>query len=147
MANSLRTQGERLHKVFAELVRAYQFRDREQVCCWGLSISQCYALEALFDQGPMTMSELARTLFLEASTATRIIDRLVEADLVERTTSDRDRRKCMVGVTETGQRLVGQIRKDLVEEHVEVLRQVPAESREAVIAALARMLEAFRARN
>jgi len=147
MSDALRTQGERLHKVFAELVRAYQFRDREQVCCWGLSISQCYALEVVFDQGPMTMSELARTLFLDASTATRIIDRLVESDLVERTTSDSDRRKCLVGVTRAGQRLVQGIRSDLVDEHVEVLRQVPAASREAVITALDRLLEAFRARS
>jgi len=147
MTKSLRAQGERLHRVFAELVRAYQFRDREQVCCWGLSISQCYALETLFDHGPMTMSELARTLYLEASTATRIIDRLVDAGLVERTTSDRDRRKCLVGATDAGRRLVGQIRSDLIEEHVEVLRQVPEDSREAVITALDRLLEAFQARS
>ncbi len=146
MANVARAQGERLYEVFAELVRAYQFRDREQTCCWGLSISQCYAIETLFSKGPMTMSELARTLFLEASTVTRVVDRLVDADLVERTTSASDRRVCRVGVTDAGRRLVLRIRDDLIDEHVRVLQQVPARSREQVITALDRLLEAFRAR-
>jgi DNA-binding MarR family transcriptional regulator len=94
----------------------------------------------------MTMSELARTLFLEASTVTRIVDRLVDADLVERTTSASDRRVCRVGVTDAGRRLVLRIRDDLIDEHVRVLQQVPAKSREQVITALDRLLEAFRAR-
>jgi len=146
MTKVLRTQGERLHEVFAELVRAYQFRDREQTCFWGLSISQCYALEVVFEHGPITMSELAHTLFLEASTVTRIIDRLVAAGLVERTPSSTDRRVCRVSVTDSGRQLVLRIRDALIDEHVRVLRQVPAESREAVITALDHLLDAFRAR-
>lgn len=146
MTNVLRAQGARLYDVFAELVRAYQFRDRDQTCLRGLSVSQCYAIETLFSNGPMTMSELARTLFLEASTVTRVVDRLVEDNLVERTTSASDRRLCRVGVTDAGRRLVLRIRDDLIDEHVWVLQQVPARSREQVIAALELILEAFRAR-
>jgi DNA-binding MarR family transcriptional regulator len=146
MTKLLRTQGERLYDVFAELVRAYQFRDRDQTCCRGLSVSQCYALETLLSNGPTTMSELARTLYLEASTVTRIIDRLVDADLVERTASDSDRRVCRVAVTDAGRRLVLRIRDDLIDEHVWVLQQVPTKSREAVITALDHLLDAFRTR-
>jgi len=43
----LQQQTDRFYGAFAELVRAYQFRDRESVCCHGLSVVQCYALEAL----------------------------------------------------------------------------------------------------
>ena len=142
----LRVQGERLHEVFTKLVRAYQYRDREQICCRGVSVSQCHALEALFLRGPLTMSELANILFLEASTVTRIIDRLVDADLVERVSCDADRRVCRVSITEPGRQLVSQIRDDLIDEHVQVLKQAPADSREAIITCLQNLLGAFQAR-
>jgi DNA-binding MarR family transcriptional regulator len=146
MASKLRKQGERFHDVFSELVRAYQFRDREQICCRGVSVSQCYALEALFLRGPLTMSELAQFLFLEPSTVTRVIDRLVGTGLVERVSCDADRRVCRVAATETGRELVSQIRDDLIEGHVQVLRRAPTDTREAIIACLQNLLTAFQER-
>ena len=31
----------------ADLVRVYQFRDRDHICCHDVSVTQCYALEML----------------------------------------------------------------------------------------------------
>ena len=36
---------ERLHRLTKELLRRYQFRDWNQVCCYGISISQSHILE------------------------------------------------------------------------------------------------------
>jgi len=132
-----------MYDVFVELVRRYQFRDREEICCHGLSVSQCYSLEALYLHGALTMGELAGHLYLELSTVTRIVDTLVAKNLAERITDARDRRVCRVRSTTKGRALVTAIRDQLVEEYAEVLGSVPPASREAVISALDLMLAAF----
>ena len=146
MSPTLQRQAERFYTVFADLVRSYQFRDRDQICCHGISISQCYALEALFQSGPVSMGELARSLFLEPSTATRMVDQLVNKGLAVRVEDAADRRVCRVQISTAGRDLASKIRKELIREHRAVLREVPAGSREAVIEAVTRLLAAFQAR-
>ena len=146
MGRSLAHQAERLYDAFAELVRAYQFRDREEVCCHGLSVSQCYALDALVRHGPSSMSDLAGRLYLESSTMTRVVDELVAQRLALRVTDSKDRRVCRVQVTRKGSSLLARIRAELIAQHEKVLQAIPFESREAVIAAVSELLAAFRER-
>ncbi|MGD2110286.1 MAG: MarR family transcriptional regulator [Phycisphaerae bacterium] len=143
MSKTLHRQAERLYEVFAELVRRYQFRDRESTCCHGLSISQCYSLDAIYTRGPMTMGELAALLCLDLSTVTRIVDSVVVSGLASRATDESDRRVCRLRLTRKGRSLVTRIRSEIVKEHEGVLSQIPAESREAVITAMTHLLGAF----
>jgi DNA-binding MarR family transcriptional regulator len=146
MPESLAEQAQRLYRVFAELVRAYQFRDRDQTCCHGLSVSQCYSLDALDAEGPLTMGELATLLHLELSSVTRIVDHLVANRLATRTQDQNDRRVCRVKVSAKGRALAARIRGELIAEHEAVLRQIQPEGREAVISAMSLLLSAFQAR-
>ena len=57
-----------LHAAVADLVRVYQFRDRDCICCHDVSVTQCYALETLVEHGPMRLSSLSERLFLDKST-------------------------------------------------------------------------------
>ena len=146
MLHDLPQQAQRLYRVLAELVRAYQFRDRDQTCCHGLSVSQCYSLDTLEADGPLTMSQLAAELHLELSTVTRIVDHLVDKRLATRAADPDDRRVCRVKISAKGRALVARIRRELIAEHETVLRQIHPESREAVIAAMSLLLSAFRER-
>jgi DNA-binding MarR family transcriptional regulator len=146
MPPALSRQAERFYQAFAELVRGYQFRDREGICCHGLSVSQCYTLEALESHGPSTMSELAGHMFLELSSMTRIVDHLVANRLAKRSQDTNDRRVCRVQITRQGRVLAARIRGELVKEHELMLREIPAESREAVISAMSHLLSAFKQR-
>lgn len=143
---TLTTQAERMYEVYSELARAFQLRDRDHTGCWGLSVAQCHALEMVSRRGALTMRELARALFLDASTVTRLVDRLAGAGLVARVTDTADHRVCRVHATEAGLGLYGQIRADLIAEQARVLRGLPAAAREPVIEALGRLLDAFRGR-
>ncbi len=146
MTDALERHAERLYSVFADLVREYQFRDRDAICCHGLSVSQCYSLDALDTQGPMTMGELAGHLHLEGSTMTRLVNGLVADKLVNRVADAKDRRICRARITGKGRSLVRKIRGELIQEHEAVLREIPSESREAVVSAMSRLLSAFRER-
>ena len=58
-----------VHEALSDLVRVYQFRDRDRICCHDVSVTQCYALEVLIRRGPVTLGEVAAELYLDKSTA------------------------------------------------------------------------------
>jgi DNA-binding MarR family transcriptional regulator len=67
-----------------------------------LSPSMSSALAAIDCHGPMTPSELADRERVKRPTATRVVARLVDAGLVERTTDPADARSSLLSVTGAG---------------------------------------------
>lgn len=65
--------------------------------------SQCKVLYALGFKGPLSMSELSTLMAVEMSSATVLIDDLVEQELVERAREETDRRVVRVKLTKNGQ--------------------------------------------
>jgi MarR family 2-MHQ and catechol resistance regulon transcriptional repressor len=72
-------QVESFHQQIVELIKRYQFRDRDRILCHGISVSQCYALETLHSYSELTVNELANKMHLSISTITRVVDQLVKA--------------------------------------------------------------------
>lgn len=129
-------QARRLHRAVTELVRRYQFRDRNEICCFGISVSQCHALEALGQAGELTMGALASRMQLSVSTMTRVVDQLVARGLAQRGEDAEDRRVCCVDPTPKGRKLLARISAELLGSERAILDKVPAEHRESVIHAL-----------
>lgn len=146
LSGTINQQARRLYGVFSEMLRRCQFRDREQICCHGLSVSQCYALEVLCQGESMTMGDLSGRLCLKISSVTRVVDGLVESGLVRRVDNPADRRVCLIQVTAKGRSLIEKIHRGLIHEYEQVLRNVPEGSREAVIQAVSELLAAFEKR-
>ena len=80
---ALQRDAEGLHLALAELVRVYQFRDRDNICCHDISVTQCYALETIVDHGPLRLGGLAERLFLDKSTTSRVVATLVKKRYVQ----------------------------------------------------------------
>jgi len=129
-------QANRLHIVLSDLLRRYQLRDRNEICCHGVSVSQCHALEILYQHGEMRMGELAARMNLKISSATRVVDQLVRRRLARRRPDTSDRRVCFVSISPEGEELSKAIRADLLDVQRQVLAGVDPASREAVIKAL-----------
>lgn len=136
MVEQLAQQAEMLHQAVTELVQLYQCRDRQEICCYGISVSQCYSLEALDAHGKLTMGALAKQIQVTASTMTRIVDQLVARELVQRWFDAADRRVCCVAITAQGQALLHTIRAELLAMEKEVLEKIAPAARETVIVAL-----------
>jgi DNA-binding MarR family transcriptional regulator len=141
-ARSLQTDALRLYEALSELVRVYQFRDRDKICCHDISVTQCYALEALVRSGPRTLNELAAELFLDKSTASRVVTTLQRKGYVTRTAHPDDRRAVLVAITATGERLCTRIRQDLVYETRELLKDFEPAVRDAAPALLRKLAKA-----
>ena len=133
-------QTERLGEAFGDLIRAYQFRDRNEICCHDVSVSQCYTMDALYRRGPLTMGEIGEHLYLDVSTVTRLVDQLAKMGYVERIADPHDRRIVRAKLTRSGTASINRIRESLLDDYRRVLQAVPATSREDVIGAIELML-------
>src|SRR6476659_9244249 len=71
-----------------------------------LSPTQGSALGTIDGHGPLTPSELASRERIQRPTATRVLARLEEAGLVERTADPTDRRSSLVASTDAGHELL-----------------------------------------
>jgi len=105
-----------LHRVLSDLTRMLQFRDRDRICCHDVSVTQCYALEALVVRGELTLNELARELYLDKSTASRVVDALVAKAYAERRPHPQDGRAVQITPTRAGRRLYETIDAELLGE-------------------------------
>jgi MarR family 2-MHQ and catechol resistance regulon transcriptional repressor len=118
--------GKEVYRALSDLARRYQFRNREEVCCYGLTVSQCYALQELHDYGKMPSSDLATRLSLDLSSTTRLVDQLVRKKLAVRTKKPEDARIREIEITESGRRLISRIQSDLVRIVTQALSEFPA---------------------
>ena len=76
----------------------------------GLSPSLTAALATIERHGPLTPSELAARERIQRPTATRLLARLEEDELVARTADPGDRRSSLVAVTADGRSLLHTVR-------------------------------------
>jgi DNA-binding MarR family transcriptional regulator len=131
-----------LHGAVAELVRIYQFRDRDKICCYDVSVTQCYALEVLVERGPSRSQALADALRLDKSTTTRVVDALVRKAYVERLPDPDDARAVQLRVTDDGRTLYEQINSELIEQQVEILRDLDPDLRSGATEIIRRVARA-----
>jgi len=75
-----------------------------------LGPSQSSALASIERHGPLTPSELAEIERIQRPSATRIVARLEEAELVERVADPSDRRSFTVGINAAGGALMNKLR-------------------------------------
>ena len=132
-AAALEKDAAALQAAVADLVRVYQFRDRDRICCHDISVTQCYALETLVDHGPLRLGVLAERLFLDKSTTSRVVASLVKKGYVEQQADVADRRATALLATSKGRRLCARITEDLVAQQKQLLQDLEPDVREAVV--------------
>ena len=144
--STLLRDAEALHAALSRLLRVYQFRDRDKICCYDISVTQCYALEELVEKGPSRSHALAEVLLLDKSTTTRVVDALVRKGYVKRRPDPDDARAVSLAVTAEGRKLYEKINDELIQQQVELLRDMDADARKAATEVMRRFAKAAQAR-
>lgn len=142
----LQRDAERLQLALAELVRVYQFRDRDKICCHDISVTQCYALETLVEHGPLRLGGLADRLFLDKSTTSRVVATLVKKGYVKQRPDAADARAVAISATARGERLCARINADLVDQQRQLLEDLEPSVRTGVVDVIHRLARAADAR-
>lgn len=143
--SELQAQTFALHRALRRLLDAYRFRDRDRICCHDVSVTQCRALEHLTEAGPLTLNALAAALYLEKSTASRVVSGLEAGGYASRAQDPDDRRALRLDITPDGRALVAAIEADILAREARLLSRFSPEVRNAMthlIGELARAQEA-----
>ena len=96
----------RLRPVLTRLARRMR-----QEASGDLSPTQSAALATIDCHGPLTPSELALRERIQRPTATRVLARLEEAGLIERTADPADRRSSLLRTTVSGHEVLAAVRE------------------------------------
>ncbi|MDQ3235239.1 MAG: MarR family transcriptional regulator [Pseudobdellovibrionaceae bacterium] len=128
-----------LYEALNQLVRIYQFRDRDRICCYDVSVTQCSALEVIIEKGPLRLQALAEQLMLDKSTTSRVIETLVRKNYVKKSADPEDSRAVLIEATAAGRKLYKKIHSELVDEQKEMIADLSPEVRVAATALLQRL--------
>jgi DNA-binding MarR family transcriptional regulator len=75
----------------------------------GMTGPQVWAMKVIAESAPIRVTDLARRMYLHASTVVGILDRLEQQSLIERTRSKKDHRVVMVSLTAKGKETVSKV--------------------------------------
>lgn len=135
-----------LYDALRRLTRRARSRDQNAVCGYGITVRECHALELLAGQ-PLSVNGLAAALGLDKSTASRLVQHLVEEKLASRKADQRDSRAVFVTLTAKGKKVYEAALDDSLKLYAALLERIPAARRDEVVDSLeliARLLEESR---
>jgi DNA-binding MarR family transcriptional regulator len=101
-----------------------------------VTITQFRTLVVLEGHGDTRLNQLAERLAVTPSTALRMVDRLIAANLVTRQENKADRREVLIALTRDGARLVREVTLRRRAEIATIVAAMPEEGRQEVVAAL-----------
>lgn len=106
----------------------------------GISLTQLRALAAAEEAGPCSLGVLADAMMISTSSASRLVDRLIAAGVLDRRPSEVSRREVILQVTPRGKRLLRRHEASRRAVFAELLQRMT----DAEVRALIRGLEAVK---
>jgi MarR family 2-MHQ and catechol resistance regulon transcriptional repressor len=137
------SQAAELDRLLTSLIKRYQFRDRNSVCCGDVTVSQCYVMKELGRRGPLTMTALAEAMCLAVSTLTRVVDQLERRGRVARRQTEADRRVREVALTPAGAALLRTMEGRIRRSETDVLNRLAPADRAGLIRGLRQLVQAL----
>ena len=101
-----------------------------------VTLTQFRTLVVLDSHGEINLNRLAELLRVNASTAMRMIDRLLVASLVTRRDNPANRREVLLGLTPAGRRLVRRVTRRRRTEIARIVAAMPSAERGSLVEAL-----------
>ena len=119
----LQVAAEELAEIVMRMQRKFLLNLSEELRFGNVSFPQYFLLGYLDKQEVITMSGIASKMGHTTAAATGLVDRLEKLEYVQRSHALDDRRKVMVKITKKGSGLVAEIRRDMVDKIMTLLRE------------------------
>ncbi len=143
MKQSIRETSVEMANLLQKIIICCHRKEEQHASKFDVSTSECRTLRVFRNEDELTMKELSEKMNLAMSRMTRIIDGLVEKELIERGMKPNDRRVCLVHLTSTGKQLVTEIEKNYLAMNKRVLENIEPEARPEVLKALHNLVDAL----
>ena len=132
-------ESKRILNSIRQLVRALRLFDREAQQKYGITAAQMFVLHALSDETVLSLNELADRTATDQSSASVVVQRLVDAGYVSRVQKKEDRRRVELRLTARGRTVVRKAPPPAQQKILAAIDAMPVKDRKAFAA----MLEAF----
>jgi MarR family 2-MHQ and catechol resistance regulon transcriptional repressor len=132
-------QAAEFHRTLQDLIRLQQARDRERVALHDATPAGARAVELLERMGAISLNALATELFVDKSTASRVVGGLEDGGFVRRVVDPDDRRALRLELTAEGRELARQLHDDAVWEMSTLLSSFDPAARTDLLAFLRRL--------
>jgi len=136
-------QSEEFTRLLIEFYERFSSWEQAVVRGTGITLQQMHTLEILGSCGELRMKELAEKMGVTTGSLTVLVDRLVNAGLVERRPNAADRRSIQVGLTPEGVRLFAEHHKLHGQLSQDLSGALSSEELEGFLAALRRLIPRF----
>jgi DNA-binding MarR family transcriptional regulator len=131
----------RILQALRRIIRAVEIHSRKLEELYDVTSGQLLCLMALKERGPLTLSGIARNLFISSSTLVGIVDRLEKKGWVVRRRGTEDRRRVSISLTDPGRLLLDGAPSPLQDHLAEALKELPELEQVAIAMSLERVVE------
>ncbi|AYQ24177.1 TPA: MarR family transcriptional regulator [Enterococcus faecalis] len=93
---------------------------------YNLTFSQFMVLEALYSKGDMSVGEVRKRILSSVGTIPLIVNNLVKRNYIERLSDEKDRRVCILRLTQEGRDVISKVapkNEEMVVESMKILNQ------------------------
>lgn len=143
MAEDVEIMAREMAELLQKIMLCCHFKDEQHASNFNVSSSECRTMRVFARNEELTMKSLSERMNLAMSRMTRIVDGLVEKNLVQRGVDPRDRRVCLVKLTERGQKMVDDMDYNYQVMNERVLGNVSRAARPEVLNALKHLVDAM----
>jgi len=140
---STAVQAEKMADVTFRLLDQCQEKQERIARSLGLTVAEFRLLRTFRGDAALSVGDIARRMELSNSRLTRILDGLVEKEVVTREVSRQDRRVILVELSARGQRIQKTLTERYLRTHQEILDLLPEGAVDSVIAAMEKLEEAM----
>lgn len=95
------------------------------------------------DSAGVSVGDVAEYMAIEHSTASRLVGRLVELNLLAKTNSTEDQRRCVLALTDTGRKALGDVNDRRRQMVAEAVQNWPAGDMDVLLQLLDRLADDF----
>ena len=132
-----------IQAIFPKLMHYLNAEENRELTGLGITPSQINALLVLYLNDSLTMGELSSEIYLAESAATRLVNRLVNLNLVRRRGDEKDRRIVRVSLTSYGRQLARLVFERRSFRFNNLANRISPEERENLIISLQAVMRAF----
>ncbi len=143
MDSDLQAFVDQIQRIFPRIMRYLEAEASRELIGLEVTPSQMNALFALYGVTNLPMGELADQLGLTESAATRLVDRLINMNLVRRERDEQDRRVVRVRLSSYGQQLAELVFERRQAQVMRFAERLAQPSREALMLGLSDLLAVF----
>jgi len=126
----------RIVTLIRQYVRLRALHTKDLAKSYQVSVPQLLCLQSLYENGEISMSNIAENIMVNVSTVTGIVDRLEQKGFLERHRVSEDRRVITITLTDKGRSLVENSPPAVHPKIVQAVQMLSEAEREEVLGAL-----------